>query len=163
MPSFVEKLKRVPTAYWIAGGGAAALLVDLAIERDRSVLSSLWRGIAHHGEHAEPAQQAAPTGGHGRGHGGAPAQTQMQMLMPEMMMQPMYGLPLPGSPHHHARHRRYYPAYPAQYGAAQHHRHHPQHPQHPQPQAPWGSVLSSHLSHPALHIPFHPQPWSLSG
>lgn len=154
MPSFVEKLKRVPTAYWIAGGGAAALLVDLAIERDRSVLSSLWRGIAHHGEHAEPAQQAAPTGGHGRGHGGVPAQAQMQMLMPAMMMQqPMYGLPTQGAAHH--RHRRYYPAYPAQYGAAQHHRHHPQHPQ------PWGSGVLP--SHPPLHIPFHPQPWSSSG
>lgn len=155
MASFIEKLKRVPTAYWIAGGGAAALLVDLAIERDRSVLSSLWRGIAHHGEHVESAQQAAPAGGHGRSHGGAPAQAQMQMLMPAMMMQqPMYGLPLPGLPHHHAGHRRYYPAYPAQYGAAQHHR---RHPQHPQSQAPWGGVLPSH---PPLHIPFHPQPWS---
>lgn len=155
MPSFVEKLKRVPTAYWIAGGGAAALLVDLAIERDRSVLSSLWRGIVHHGEHAESAQAAAPAGGHGRGHpqaapGGAPMQ--MQMLMPA----PMYGLPMSSAAHH--RHRRYYPAYPAQYGAAQHHRHHPQHPQ---SQAPWGGGVLP--SHPPLHIPFHPQPWSSSG
>lgn len=43
--SILAKLKNMPTAYWVVGLGGAALGIDYFVEGDRSVVSSLYRGV----------------------------------------------------------------------------------------------------------------------
>lgn len=62
MSSIVAKLKKMPPAYWVLGLGGAALVADYFMEGDRSVASSLYRGIFSH---------ASWGGGQGYGEEGA--------------------------------------------------------------------------------------------
>lgn len=58
--SILAKLKNMPTAYWVVGLGGAALGIDYFVEGDRSVVSSLYRGVF--GGRAEGALEGRPLG-----------------------------------------------------------------------------------------------------
>ena len=132
---FLDKLRRVPTAYWIAGAGGGALLVDLVVEKDRSVLSALWRGMTHGAQAASSAPAPAPAPSAPAGPSMPPQSMAMppmpppqMMAPPQMMMQPPMYLPeayglMPGwSRGWRPQQRVYYPAFQPRYGGEQAHR-----------------------------------------
>lgn len=43
--SILEKMKKAHPAYWVLGLGGAALAIDYYVERDRSVVSSIYRKV----------------------------------------------------------------------------------------------------------------------
>lgn len=55
----MSKLKSMPTSYWVAGLGAAALGVDYLIEGEGSIVSSIWRGVTG-GHRSESPQSLDP-------------------------------------------------------------------------------------------------------
>ncbi|HTR02657.1 MAG TPA: hypothetical protein VMN82_05625, partial [Thermoanaerobaculia bacterium] len=109
--SITERLKKMPTSYWVVGLGAAALGVDYLVEGESSIASSIWRGVT--GGRSEkierqpgPPQAVAPGGA----SFGSPAvdMVMQPVVIPssapgvEYMVLPFYG---------HHRRRRYYPAH----------------------------------------------------
>jgi hypothetical protein len=110
--SIMSKLKSMPTSYWVAGLGAAALGVDYLIEGEGSIVSSIWRGVTGGGREAErpgpaaPAAQALPPQ-----LTAPPARWTRQQIGPSTTVAPpgFEYLAVPYYGHH--RHRRYYPAH----------------------------------------------------
>ena len=104
--SIMSKLKSMPTSYWVAGLGAAALGVDYLIEGEGSIVSSIWRGVTGGHRSESPAIPGPHPGAtHSLPAPGAPAQPLTIPPPPpgaEYLVVPYYG---------HHRHRRYYPAH----------------------------------------------------
>jgi hypothetical protein len=100
--SLVTKLKSVPIHYWILGLGGGALAVDYFVEGQRSVVSSVWRGIFGSREH--PAVARARKAAFRRGGIHPSAQPMMQPQMPSAFTVPQGAMP------------QYYPAMPPPVG-----------------------------------------------
>jgi hypothetical protein len=113
--SIMQKLKSMPTSYWVVGLGTAALGVDYLVEGESSIVSSIWRGITgdRGEEHKLPrAPRAARHGGHGApgapGGAGGAVITQPTML-PSAQVPGLEYMVVPQWRRHHPR--RYYPAH----------------------------------------------------
>jgi hypothetical protein len=92
--SILAKLKNMPTAYWVVGLGGAALGIDYFVEGERSVVSSLYRGVFG-----------------GRGEGTAPQRRSLGAARPGVpALVPAMGAP-----------RVYYTAIPPFYPYRHHH------------------------------------------
>ncbi|HYB23849.1 MAG TPA: hypothetical protein VED41_08635 [Solirubrobacteraceae bacterium] len=109
--SIMQKLKSMPTSYWVVGLGAAALGVDYLVEGESSIVSSIWRGVA--GDRgAERGLPAAPLAAR-RGAPGRPGAPGAIITQPTMLpLAQVPGLEYMVVPHWRRHHpRRYYPAH----------------------------------------------------